>query len=141
MRYLSKGFTLLEFMIVLLIIGVLAALAYPRYDAQIKRGYRTEGQGFLNEVAARQERYFSQNNSYLIPEGDSDDLAGLGLTNPAKSASNKYQLKITSEDNDCGYSLIAQQQFNDSQCGNLTLNGLGIQGRTGSDKSVAECWR
>ncbi len=141
MLQLEKGFTLLELMIVLLIVGILAVLAYPRYDAQIKRGYRTEGQAFLNEVAARQERYFSQNNSYLIPEAESDDLAGLGLTNPAKSASNKYQLKITTEDNDGGYSLIAQQQFNDSQCGDLTLNGLGIQGRTGTDSSVTECWR
>lgn len=141
MLYVQKGFTLLELMVVLLIIGILAALAYPRYDAQIKRGYRTEGQAFLNEVAARQERYFSQNNSYLIPEDDSDELTGLGLASPALSASNKYQLKITTEDNDGGYSLIAQQQFNDSQCGDLTLNGLGIQGRTGTDNSVAECWR
>lgn len=141
MLYVQKGFTLLELMVVLLIIGVLAALAYPRYDAQIKRGYRTEGQALLNEVAARQERYFSQNNSYLIPEADSDDLGRLGLTSPAKSASNKYQLKITAEESDGGYSLIAQQHFNDTQCGDLTLNGLGIQGRTGTDKSVAECWR
>ncbi|HFX0715601.1 TPA: pilus assembly protein PilE, partial [Pseudomonas aeruginosa] len=43
--------------------------------------------------------------------------------------------------NDGGYRLIANQAFNDLDCGNLTLTANGEKGRTGSKKSVAECWR
>ena len=56
----QQGFTLIEVMIVVLIIGILAAIAYPNYSEYVKRGNRSEGQAFLNDVSARQERYFSQ---------------------------------------------------------------------------------
>ncbi len=65
MKHSSRGFTLIEVMIVVAIIGILAAIAYPSYDEYVKRGNRTEGQAFLSDVAARQERYFSQNNAYI----------------------------------------------------------------------------
>ncbi len=89
----------------------------------------------------RQERYFSQNNEYLIPDDNSNDFSGLGLSNPAESATKKYQLEITLEDTDGGYTLIAKQQFNDSKCGDLILNGLGIKGHTGAADSAVQCWR
>ena len=143
MQYVNKGFTIIEMMIVLLVIGILAAVAYPRYNESIQRGYRTEGQAFLSEVAARQERYFAQNNRYVTADiaADSSDFSQLGLSSPAQSATKKYQLKITVEESDGGYTLIAQQQFNDAKCGDLTLNALGIKGLISSDKTVAQCWR
>lgn len=54
------GFTLIEVMIVVVIIGILASIAYPSYNEYVKRGNRTEGQVFLSDAAARQERYYSQ---------------------------------------------------------------------------------
>ena len=56
----SAGFTLIEVMIVVVIIGILASIAYPSYNEYVKRGNRTEGQVFLSDAAARQERYSSQ---------------------------------------------------------------------------------
>ena len=143
MQYVNKGFTIIEMMVVLLIIGILAALAYPRYHESIQRGYRTEGQAFLSGVAARQERYFAQNNHYMIPDtaADTSDFSQLGLASPAQSATKKYQLEITLEEGDGGYTLIAQQQFNDLKCGDLTLSALGIKGLIHTDKTVAQCWR
>ena len=143
MSYVNKGFTIIEMMVVLLIISILAAVAYPRYNETIQRSYRAEGQAFLSEVAARQERYFAQNNHYIIPDAgaDSSALSQLGLVSPAQSATKKYQLEITLEEGDGGYTLIAQQQFNDLRCGDLTLNALGIKGLINTDKTVAECWR
>lgn len=143
MSYVNKGFTIIEMMVVLLIISILAAVAYPRYNETIQRSYRAEGQAFLSEVAARQERYFAQNNHYIIPDAgaDSSALSQLGLVSPAQSATKKYQLEITLEESDGGYTLIAQQQFNDLKCGDLTLNALGIKGLINTDKTVAECWR
>lgn len=135
MRHLNKGFTLIEMMIVVVIIGILAAIAYPSYDEYVKRGNRTEGQAFLQDVAARQERYFSQNNTYVTAVAD---IAKLGLSS-ANSPTGKYSISLAGGGG--GYTLTANQQFNDTKCGNLTLNALGEKGRSGAGKTLEECWR
>jgi type IV pilus assembly protein PilE len=134
----QQGFTLIEVMIVVAIIGILAAIAYPNYSEYVKRGNRSEGQAFLNDVAARQERYFSQNNAYIT---SNNDVAKLALKNGLASETGKYQLVLSSSNNDGGYTLTATQQFNDTKCGNLTLNARGVRGSTGSGMSTADCWR
>ena len=65
MKYTQQGFGVLEVMIVMIIMVILASLSYPKYDAQVKRSKRLEGQAFLADVAARQARYFAQNNRYI----------------------------------------------------------------------------
>ncbi|OHC26444.1 MAG: pilus assembly protein PilE [Pseudomonadales bacterium RIFCSPHIGHO2_02_FULL_60_43] len=138
MKLKQSGFTLIEVMIVVAIIGIISAIAYPSYDEYAKRGNRTEGQALLSDASARQERYFAQNNAYIT---DGGDIAKLGLKNGNKSETNKYTLTVSKVDGDGGYTLTAEQGFNDAKCGNLTLDALGKKGRTGSDKPVMECWR
>lgn len=137
----TKGFTLIEVMIVVAIIGILAAIAYPSYQDYVLRGNRTEGQALLSEAAARQERYFAQNNRYIT---DAADVAKLKLRSSTSSGvtsdTGKYTLTVGAEDGDGGYTLSADQQFSDTACGNLTLNALGTKGNTGS-KAWSECWR
>ncbi|PIA71868.1 type IV pilin protein [Pseudomonas sediminis] len=134
----QQGFTLIEVMIVVLVIGILAAIAYPNYSEYVKRGNRSEGQAFLNDVSARQERYFSQNNAYITNDAD---VAKLALKNGNKSETSKYELALSKVDNDGGYTLTANQQFNDTKCGNLTLNARGVRGSSGNGMSTADCWR
>lgn len=131
----QAGFTLIELMIVVAVIGILAAIAYPSYDEYIKRGNRSEGQAFLSDVAARQERFSSQNNAYVT---DDADIAKLGLSS-ANSATGKYTISLAAGDG--GYLLTANQQFGDTKCGNLSLNALGVKGRSGAGKTVEQCWR
>ena len=132
----QHGFTLVEIMVVVVIIGILAAIAYPSYTEYVKRGYRTEGQAFLNDVSAREERYFAQNNSYIVA---TNKYASLGLSS-TNSSNTKYTLEISKVDDDGGYTLTAKNKFDDSKCGNLTLNAVGVKGVTGS-ASVDDCWR
>ncbi|ESQ98516.1 pilus assembly protein PilE [Stutzerimonas chloritidismutans AW-1] len=137
MKRAQRGVTLIELMIVVAIIGILAAIAYPSYEEYVKRGNRTEGQTLLSEASARQERYFGQNNAYVTTDAD---IAKLGLRNGNTSETGKYTLSVGIENDDGGYTLTAEQEFGDTKCGNLTLNALGMKGNTGSE-SAEECWR
>ncbi len=130
MKYASKGFTLIEVMIVVAIIGILAAIAYPSYDEYVKRGNRTEGQAFLSDVAARQE----QNNAYIT---DVANIAKLGVT--ANSPTGKYSIVLAGGGG--GYTLTANNQFSDAKCATLTLNALGVRGSSGSRSDNNDCWR
>ena len=69
----TRGLTLIELMIVLLIIGILGAVAVPTYRQYIVRAHRTEAKTALLRLAANQERHYLQNNAYT------DDLAALGF--------------------------------------------------------------
>ncbi|THU05242.1 type IV pilin protein [Lampropedia puyangensis] len=136
MRNDEQGFTLIELMIVVAVVGILAAIAYPSYLEYVLRSRRAEGQAFLNEAAARMERYRAQNGIYTV------DTSKLNMPNGNKSENGYYQLSITNTDS---YTLTATRQgaqVADKKCGNLTLNAAGQKGLTNNTGgTVASCWR
>lgn len=137
----NDGFTLIELMIVVAIVGILAAVAYPSYQQYVLRGYRSEGMALLNDAAARQERFFAQNNSYITAQANA---AKLGLSNTSgtvvKSDTGKYSLTVSSAAGDGGYTLTATPQMTDAKCANLSLDATGRRGASGT-AGVDECWR
>lgn len=133
----AAGFTLLEVMITVVIVGILAAIAYPSYQEYVLRSNRAEGMAMLNDAAARQERYYAQTNAYITA---TDDIGKLGLSS-TNSQTGKYSLSVGSGGG--GYTLTATPQgaqANDTKCGNLTLNAQGTKGKSGSS-STNDCWR
>lgn len=64
MAHESRGFTLVELLIVIVIIGVLAAIAVPKFDFTRRRGYRSALKSDLKNIAVQQDLYFSANFSY-----------------------------------------------------------------------------
>ena len=75
---IQKGFTLIELMITVAIIGVLAAVAFPSYQSHIVKGNRAAAQAFMVDVANRQKQYLLDARSYAL------DLNTLGMTVPAE---------------------------------------------------------
>jgi type IV pilus assembly protein PilE len=132
-------------MIAVAVIGILAAIAYPSYQEHVLRSGRAEGMALLSDAAARQERYFAQNNEYVTAQADIGDLgmphtSGTTVTSP----NGRYTLTVSTAAGDGGYTLTATRQgpqVSDTRCGNLTLNALGRRGVSVSGADVEACWR
>lgn len=76
-KFLNRGFTLIELMIVVAIVAILTSVAYPAYTRSIIKGKRAEARTALTELMQQQERYMTQNNTYFRFSNTA------GITNPA----------------------------------------------------------
>ena len=137
----QRGITLLELMIVLAIVGILAAVGYPAYVDYSDRARRADGRALLLDAAARMERYYFDKNRYSATLSDIGYAAGtvtsgegyytLGAAaGPTGSINTSYLLTATPN---------AAAPFSDPDCGNLTLDSRGTQDNTGPD-DVEDCW-
>jgi len=140
MRSMQRGFTLIELMIVVTIVGLLAAVAIPGYAQYVRRAHRSEGMAALSALAAAQEKYYLSNNTYT-----SDIKNDLKLSSTTEHG--YYTMKVTSADAS-EFTAIAvpssgSPQLEDTDCLSFTLNSAGS--RTSTDKggsdSSATCWR
>ena len=100
-KLFSRGFTLIELMIVVVIMGILAAFAYPNYTRYIVESRRSDAQIALTQLAAQEEKFFSQCNTYIAGSvgtpytGGSVVLCtGLG-SYPTTSPEGYYTLTVT----------------------------------------------
>ncbi|MDY6929824.1 MAG: type IV pilin protein [Pseudomonadota bacterium] len=79
----SSGFTLIELMIVVAIIGILAAIAYPSYQNYVESTRRGDAKGALMSFASAMERYYTQNGTYIGADGGSSEINTSETSPPA----------------------------------------------------------
>ncbi|MFM1895068.1 MAG: hypothetical protein RLZZ385_142 [Pseudomonadota bacterium] len=135
----SSGFTLIEILIVVAILGVLAAIAIPSYQNSVITSRRAEAKSALLQVASDQERFFSSNNTY--------STNAQPLANPPVATRNSengfYVITVAACGAGIGSCFIATATPQGDQtadaCTTLTLNSTGARGATGG--TVADCWQ
>jgi type IV pilus assembly protein PilE len=128
-----NGFTLIELMLVVVIIGVLAAVAYPSYVEQVRKGRRSECKSAILQTSNLLERFYTINNSY------SSDFAAIGGKNFSGDNADSSSCTISIEAEGATFTVTATPKISDPNCGNLTLNNTGLKTESGS-KSVDYCW-
>jgi len=144
----QRGMTLIELMIVVVIIGILAAIAYPNYSQYVQRGNRAEARSVLLEASQFLERNYTLANRY------DQDSAGNALNLPAslsqspKQGTAKYNIAVNTATRIAG-ACAAGQCFTltatpagvmaGDACGNLRLDDGGARNATGALGTDA-CW-
>jgi len=120
----AAGFTLIELMIVVAIIGILAAIAYPSYQEHIRRGHRAEAKSQMMEIANREQQFFLANRSYTSTLG----TGGLNYALPTETAT-RYTAAVAVDNAGTPPTFTITFTAIGAQVpdGNLTLNSQGVK--------------
>ena len=123
----ARGFTLIEIMIVVVIIAILAAIAIPSYQSQLRKGRRADTQAFMMDIAQRQAQYLLDARQYAT---GADAIKTLGMT-PPTSVADFYTVTVAPGATTPSYAITAAPIGGKAQVadGTLTLDSTGAKSR------------
>lgn len=137
----QTGFTLIELMITVAVVGILAAIAYPNYTQYVQRANRAEARSMLLENAQFLERNYTTANRYdQTSAGATINSAALARTQSPENGTAKYNLTVAigaAPAQTFTLSAAPTGSMAGDACGTLTLTNTGVQGAGGV---VADCW-
>lgn len=139
---MQKGFSLIELMIALAVIGILAAVAVPSYTSYSVRAKRTECRSAVLQTMQQQERYYTQKNTYLSYASNATvNMKTFSADSAASSActiSSEACPASASTDLSSCVLIRATPNYTDSEVGQITLRSDGVKSCTGTNS--AKCW-
>ncbi|MEN9756582.1 MAG: hypothetical protein RL755_769 [Pseudomonadota bacterium] len=142
MKVKQMGFTLVELLIALTIVGILTSIAYPHYVQYIQKAKRAEAQATLLSLASAMEQWrLENNNEYTNATLGTGATAIFANQVPVNSGATKtYSLSVVADKTT--YTLTATPVLpqDADECGTLTLNSTGIKGAKGSAPDTQHCW-
>lgn len=130
----QTGFTLIELMIVVTVIGIIALIAVPSYNNQTKKARRSDAQQLMMDVANRQQQYLLDARQYTT-SFTALNIAKDGWTCTAANCSNNFYTVTIAADNTAtppNFMVTAVPSGSQADDGNLTLNSLGAKTRAGT---------
>ena len=134
LMHTMRGITLIELMIVVLIIGFMAVIAYPNYREFAARAKRNEAKAALLQIATNQERFYLQNNTYTCYMTRLGFAAAAGFVTESRS----YTVDVTACD---ANNFTAQAVYNNAdaeagKCGSFQINGRNVK----TSAPYGDCW-
>lgn len=136
----SKGFTLIELMIVVAIVAILATIAYPSYQEYVRRSARAEARAAILNMAQLQERNFSDRGAYVTVSAGALTSGWQNANWSGSSyASRKYDITVAINGNTYTITATPANGFSEPKCGNLTLASDGTRGSSAGD--AVTCWK
>lgn len=135
----ARGFTLIELLVTVTVAVILISIAVPNYRSYVQRANRSDATTALLRIAAAQEKFYIQNNTYTT------DLSAAGLGIPGTD-NGYYTLSLAAGGGGLtvGYTATAtvkttDRQKDDSNCTSFTINERGVRGS--SPKAPDVCWK
>lgn len=145
-RSKETGFTLIEMMITVVIVGVLAAIALPSYQNYIRTAHRSDAKAALLENAQFLEKNFTEVNKYNKDAAGDDVVLPVTKTPREAVGAGMYSISLDANSTTAStFKLVATPvggaMMDGDACGAFTLNHLGQKDVTGAVLSRGECWR
>lgn len=136
MRTRATGFTLVELLIVIAVIGILASISYSTYTLQVAKSRRASARAMIQQVMQHEERYYTTNNTYTAV------LTDMGYPATLNTDGNTHNMTVAAGPTGAiatSVAVTATAIIADAKCTSLTLTSTNVQSATGSQSTI--CWK
>lgn len=126
-KHEQRGFTLIELMITVAIVGILAAIVTPSYFNYVVKSNRAAAEGYITSVASKQQQFFLDARQYFCTTASANCSQVMAITPPTE-VSNNYSISVTADNSTTppSYEVIAtptgNQARRDTNCGSIKID-------------------